>query len=214
MPTAARSQRAKPPIRPRRAGKARRGRPGSQETCLRPKAHKPSWKGVGSMHLSRRISLALGAALHLICPVRRASAAIAAGTDHRHGPGGGIQRSTLAAADAGHDHHDAGSGRRRRSAAGRALAVRSTTRRTVTGTRRKQVRGVRNPRHRSRARPSPLRRRRLCLLVNLAEQRIRAEREPAANRPVRTWTSCSPHSASRSGPNAHQRNRAGPLPAP
>ena len=39
------------------------GRPGSQETCLRPKAHKPSWKGVGSMLISRRISLALGVAL-------------------------------------------------------------------------------------------------------------------------------------------------------
>ncbi len=33
------------------------GRPGSQETCLRPQAHKPSWKGVGSMQSSSRRSL-------------------------------------------------------------------------------------------------------------------------------------------------------------
>src|SRR5271163_1146022 len=61
MPTAVRLNGAQPPIRLRRAGKAWRGRPGSQETCLRPQAHKPSWKGVGSMLISRRIRLALGA---------------------------------------------------------------------------------------------------------------------------------------------------------
>src|SRR5277367_6558043 len=44
------------------------GRPGSQETCRRPKAHKPSWKGVGSMNaLSRRMLLALaGAVISLV----------------------------------------------------------------------------------------------------------------------------------------------------
>src|SRR5271166_5945099 len=63
MPRRERAHGAWPLAREGRDGKARRGRPGSQETCLRPKAHKPSWKGVGSMHLSRRISLRLGAAL-------------------------------------------------------------------------------------------------------------------------------------------------------
>ncbi len=42
-----------------RRGKARRSRPGSQETSLRPKAHKPSWKGVGSMLKSRAVPKAL-----------------------------------------------------------------------------------------------------------------------------------------------------------
>src|SRR5580700_8764899 len=60
MPIAARLLGAQPPIRLRRVGKARRGRPGSQETCLRPQAHKPSWKGVGSMLISRLV-LALSA---------------------------------------------------------------------------------------------------------------------------------------------------------
>src|ERR1700694_4424279 len=50
---------AQPPPPPTRGGKARRSRPGSQETCLRPKAHKPSWKGVGSMLFTRWIGKAL-----------------------------------------------------------------------------------------------------------------------------------------------------------
>jgi hypothetical protein len=43
------------------------GGPGSQETCLRPQAHKPSWKGVGSMLTSRRIHLALVVASLSLC---------------------------------------------------------------------------------------------------------------------------------------------------
>src|ERR1700760_3075512 len=46
-----------------RPGKARQGRPGSQETYLRPKAHKPSWKGVGSMPHSRPVSRIIPAVL-------------------------------------------------------------------------------------------------------------------------------------------------------
>src|ERR1700687_5443470 len=63
MPTAARLHGAQPPIRLRRDGEERRGRPGSQETCLRPQAHKPSWKGVGSMLVSPRMPTVLAAAL-------------------------------------------------------------------------------------------------------------------------------------------------------
>src|SRR6185437_10236539 len=55
--------RAQPPGPPQRLGKARSGRPGSQETSLRPKAHKPSWKGVGSMLESRLLAKKLSFAL-------------------------------------------------------------------------------------------------------------------------------------------------------
>src|SRR5271166_2544080 len=84
MPTAARSYRAQPPIRLRRAGKAWRGRPGSQETCLRPQAHKPSRKGVGSMLVSRRVCPAPGGAsagFHTalrVAPLRRVAGMFAA----------------------------------------------------------------------------------------------------------------------------------------
>src|ERR1700685_1215786 len=76
MPIAARSCGAQPPARLRRDGKARRGRAGSQATRRRPEAHKPSWKGVGSMLNSRRISVALGAAC--LCLLAFAPAVLAA----------------------------------------------------------------------------------------------------------------------------------------
>src|SRR3954467_866763 len=56
---------ALPPLNERRSlGKARRIDPGSQETCLRPQAEQPSWKGVAHIMKLRITGLA---ALALAC---------------------------------------------------------------------------------------------------------------------------------------------------
>src|SRR5215217_4084426 len=53
---------------PRRPGKARFGRPGSQETSLRPPSRKPSWKGVAH-HMHKLFGgLAAGLALLVAAP--------------------------------------------------------------------------------------------------------------------------------------------------
>src|ERR1700693_3649268 len=68
MPAVARQRGVRPLTPPLGGGgKARRGRAGSPETCLRPQPHKPSWKGVGSMLTSRRTYLTLLVASLALC---------------------------------------------------------------------------------------------------------------------------------------------------
>ncbi len=88
MPTAARSHGAQPPNRPRRVGKVRRGRPGSQETCLRPKSPQAlverGWLDARmSSHVSGvRRRLLLGHCVRARCSRRRTSVRNRQGRGH------------------------------------------------------------------------------------------------------------------------------------
>ena len=82
---------AQPPIRVRRSGRRGGVGPGARRPASDHKPTRPSWKGVGSMVLSRRISLALGIACLGIFV--SASTALAAGPAYRHRQGGGSKRN-------------------------------------------------------------------------------------------------------------------------
>src|ERR1022692_1319654 len=107
MPAAARK--AQPLIGRSADREGAEGGPGSQETCLRPQAHKPSWKGVAHAHISSYVCGVPDCAV-LIVLVR----VLGRGRSTKHGYGASrwSYRDDAAPANPNHNDHDAYRSRR------------------------------------------------------------------------------------------------------